>query len=83
MNKYSIRFNQSRGQPGRGSNEHVWRVFENGKEYLLKNFVLNVPSISEKDSTSENWNVTCTGIMTIDRVTSTAIINPADSTDAL
>ena len=78
MNKYSIRFNQSRGQPGRGSSEHVWRVFENDKEYLLKNFVLNVPSISEKDPTSENWNVTCTGIMTIDRVTSTATINPAD-----
>ena len=78
MNKYSIRFNQSRGQPGRGSSEHVWRVFENGKEYLLKNFVLNVPSTSEKDSTSENWNVTCTGIMTIDRATSTATINPGD-----
>ena len=76
MNKYSIRFNQSRGQPGRGSNEHVWRVFENGKEYLLKNFVLNVPSISEKDPTSENWNVTCQGVMTIDRITSTATINP-------
>ena len=77
MNKYSIRFNQSRGQPGRGSSEHVWRVFENEKEYLLKNFVLNVPSISEKDAISENWNVTCKGIMVIDRETSTAIINPA------
>jgi hypothetical protein len=76
MNKYSIRFNQSRGQPGRGSTEHVWRVFENGKEYLFKNFVLNVPSSSEKDSVSDNWNVTCQGVMTIDRDTSTAIINP-------
>lgn len=76
MNKYSIRFNQSRGQPGRGTPEHVWRVFENGKEYLFKNFILNVPSSSERDGTSENWNVTCHGIMTIDRETSTAIINP-------
>jgi hypothetical protein len=35
-----------------------------------------VPSASERDGTSENWNVTCEGIMTIDRDTSTAIINP-------
>jgi hypothetical protein len=76
MNKYSIRFNQTRGQPGRGSTEHVWRVFENGKEYLFKHFVLNVPSNSEKDGVSDNWNVTCQGVMTIDRETSTATINP-------
>jgi len=78
MNKYSIRFNQSRGQPGRGTVDHVWRVFENEKEYLFKHFVLNVPSTSERDGTSENWNVTCQGIMTIDRSTSTAIINPVN-----
>ena len=76
MNKYSIRFNQSRGQPGRGTSDHVWRVFENdGKEYLFKNFVLQVPSSSERDSTSENWNVTCHGYMIIDRETSTATIS--------
>ena len=77
MNKYSIRFNQSRGQPGRGTVDHVWRVFENGKEFLFKNFILNVPAQSEKDGDSENWNVTCSGKMTIDRATSTAIIDPA------
>jgi hypothetical protein len=77
MNKYSIRFNQSRGQQGRGSVDHVWRVFENGKEYLFKNFKLNVPAESEKSDNSNDWNVTCKGIMTIDRETSTATINPA------
>lgn len=76
MNKYSIRFNKSRGQQGRGTREHVWRVFENGKEYLFKHFKLNVPSESEKDPNSEDWNVVCYGYMTIDRDTSTAIINP-------
>lgn len=76
MTKYSIRFNQTRGQAGRGTVDHVWRVFENGKEYLFKHFVLNVPSSSERDEQSENWNVTCQGVMTIDRATSTAIINP-------
>ena len=33
MNKYLIRFNKTRGQPGRGSLDHVWRVFENDQEY--------------------------------------------------
>lgn len=75
MNKYSIRFNKTRGQPGRGTRDHVWRVFENGKEYLFKNFKLNVYSESEKDPNGEDWNVTCHGYMTIDRETSTAIIN--------
>jgi len=77
MNKYAIRFNKSRGQEGRGTMDHCWRVFENGKEYLFKNFQLNVPSKSEKDANSEDWNVVCQGVMTIDRETSTAVINPA------
>jgi len=75
MNKYSIRFNKSRGQEGRGTMEHCWRVFENDKEYLFKHFIINVPSHSEKEANSEDWNVVCQGIMTIDRTTSTATIN--------
>jgi hypothetical protein len=73
--KYRIRFNKSRGQPGRGTLDHVWRVFEGDKEYLFKNFTLNVPSTSEKEANSEDWNVCCEGVMTIDRETSTATIN--------
>jgi hypothetical protein len=57
--------------------DHCWRVFENGKEFLFKNFQLNVPSQSEKEADSEDWNVVCQGVMTIDRETSTAVINPA------
>lgn len=75
MNKYRIRFNKSRGLDGRGTKDHVWRVFENDKEYLFKNFKLNVPSISEKEKDSEDWNVICYGVMRIDKTTSTAIIN--------
>lgn len=74
MNKYSIRFNKSRGQAGRGTADHVWRVFENGKEYLLKNVRIDVPSYSEKEEMSEDWNIACNGYMTLDRTTSTAII---------
>ena len=74
MNKYSIRFNKSRGMPGRGSLDHVWRVFENEKEYIVKNFKLNVPSFSEKSPNSEDWNVCCYGVMRLDKETSTATI---------
>jgi hypothetical protein len=74
MNKYRIRFNKSRGQPGRGTVEHVWRVFENDKEYILKHFKLNVPSYSEVDTNDKDWNLCCHGTMTIDRDTSTAVI---------
>jgi hypothetical protein len=73
MNHYSIRFNKTRGKPGRGTVDHVWRVFENGKEYLFKNFKLNVPSVSEREG--EDWNVACDGYLYIDRETSTAVIN--------
>jgi hypothetical protein len=77
MNKYLIRFNKTRGNPGRGTVDHVWRVFENGKEFLFKHFQLRVPSFSEKEEHSEDWNLCCFGSMEIDRDTSTAIIHPA------
>lgn len=73
MNHYSIRFNKTRGQPGRGTQDHVWRVFENRKEYLFKHVKINVPSYSERDG--EDWNIACDGILEIDRENSIAIIN--------
>ena len=75
MNHYLIRFNKSRGQPGRGTEDHVWRVFENEKEYLFKHIKINVPSQSER--TCDDWNISCDGVLVIDRETSTAIINGA------
>jgi hypothetical protein len=71
--KYLIRFNKTRGKPNRGTMEHVWRVFEGEKEYLVKHVQINVPSFSER--TGEEWNIACEGILTLDRETSTAIIN--------
>jgi hypothetical protein len=76
MNKYLIRFNKTRGMPNRGTVDHVWRVFENNKEYLFKNVQINVPSHSER--TGEDWNIACEGFMTIDKENSTAIINETD-----
>jgi hypothetical protein len=74
MNKVCIRFNKSRGQCGRGSTDHVWRVFSNDKEYVVKNFKINVPSFGEKEINSEDWNVVCYGTLFIDKETSTAIV---------
>lgn len=76
MSHISIRFNKSRGQPGRGTPEHVWRVFVDGQEYLFKHFKLNVPSVSEMDATGQDWNIACDGHLRIDKETSTAVVNP-------
>ena len=73
MNKYLIRFNKSKGQPGRGTGDHAWRVFENGQEYLFKHLNITVPIIDEQ--TGSDYNICCFGIMTIDKETSTAVIN--------
>ncbi len=73
MIKYRIRFNKTRGQPGRGSIDHAWRVFENNNEFVVKNIQINVPSYGEQEG--PDWNIVCFGRMQIDRETSTAIIN--------
>lgn len=73
MNHYLIRFNKSRGEPGRGTKDHAWRVFENGQEYLVKHFKINVPAVDATDGF--DWNISCYGFMTLDREKSTAIIN--------
>ena len=72
--KYRIRFNKSRGQEGRGTLDHVWRVFEGDKEYLFKHLDIQVPVKSEKESLTDDWNIVCEGVLSIDRDTSTAII---------
>jgi len=72
MDHFLIRFNKSRGQAGRGTIDHVWRVFQNKKEYLVKHVKINVPSQSER--TDEDWNIACDGYLKLDRDTSTAII---------
>jgi hypothetical protein len=77
MNKYLIRFNKSRGQPNRGTIDHVWRVFENGNEYLCKHIKINVPvqdEVSSDGNGNDDWNMACEGFMTIDKETSSIII---------
>lgn len=73
MTAIAIRFNKTRGQQGRGSMDHVWRVFADDKEYVVKNVQINVPSYGAK--TGEDWSICCEGVITLDRDTSTAIVD--------
>lgn len=72
MSRILIRFNKTRGQEGRGTLDHVWRVFVGDKEYLFKHVKINVPAWDER--TGEDWNIACEGELGIDRNTSTAMI---------
>jgi len=79
--KYLIRFNKSRGMPGRGTVDHAWRVFEGHQEYLCKHVRINVPCHSER--TGEDWNMACEGTMKIDQSTSTISIEGETVTPSL
>lgn len=62
MNKYHIRFNQNHNGSGL-----VWRVFENGKEYLVEHIDIRVPICDAitVENDVEKWNVYCEGNLTI------------------
>ena len=70
--KYRIRFNKSRGQPGRGSESHVWRVLQGQDELLAKHVVIDVPSHSEQEG--PDWNIVCDGRLIFFKDTDTVVI---------
>ena len=72
MANIAVRFNKTRGMPGRGTADHVWRIFDGPKEYVAKHVVINVKSWGEK--TGEDWSICCNGSVKIDRDTSTVTI---------
>ena len=59
--------------------DHVWRVFENGKEFLLKNLDITAPVKSEKDVNGMDYNIVCQGYMTLDRERSKGVITQEKS----
>ena len=61
MLKYRIRFNKARGQPERGTEEHVWRVLQGNTEWLARHVIIEVPSRSEQEGL--DWNMVCEGNM--------------------
>ena len=74
MNKYTIRFNKTKGQPGRGSIDHAWRVFENGQEILAKHVHIKVPVWTEIDVNNVDYNIACHGQMMFYNDTNTVVI---------
>lgn len=74
MTKFCIRFNKSRGQEGRGTIDHVWRVFEGDVEHLAKDVLIQVPSWTEQ--TGEDWSICCYGNMTKMSEVDVIIIRP-------
>ena len=76
MNKYHIRFNHQHNGSGQ-----VWRVLENGTEYLVEHLDIRVPM--RDDVTVEKgvtkWNVYCEGYLTI--TNNTARIEDAPTFD--
>lgn len=72
MLKYRIRFNKSRGQPGRGTEEHVWRVLQGDTERLAKHVIIEVPSHSEQEG--PDWNIVCEGKIMFFNDTDTVVI---------
>lgn len=83
MSQFLIRFNKTRGQPGRGTVDHVWRVFDMGqcppKEYLAKAFTIEGPSRSMASGKSaDDYNIACEGRLEINRALATIHIRRVD-----
>ena len=72
MSKYRIRFNKSKGQLGRGSTEHAWRVLHDNREWLARHVIIEVPSRTEQEGL--NWNIVCEGNMLFFSDTDTVVI---------
>lgn len=72
MPKYRVRFNKSRGQPGRGTKDHVWRVLQGNDEWLAKQIMIQVPSRGEQEG--QDWNIVCEGTLLFFADTDTAVI---------
>jgi hypothetical protein len=62
MNKYHIRYNTQHTD-----SSEVWRVFENGDEYLVDQINLQVPVTGAKtiENGVDKWNIYCEGTMSI------------------
>jgi len=65
---YRVRYNKSAGQPGRGTELHKWRVFdETNKERLCKQVILKALAWTEQDPNGVDWNMVSEGDIHIDK----------------
>lgn len=75
MSVFRIRFNKTRGQEGRGTMDHIWRVFtEDNKEYLCKNILILTQCRGDKDPNGQDYNIVADGKIGVDKETSTITI---------
>lgn len=73
--KFRIRYNKTAGQPGRGSVDHKWRVFdEDNKEYICKGVRIQSVAWTEIDPNGTDWNMVTEGTMIKEKSTSTIVI---------
>jgi len=73
--KYRIRYNKTAGQPGRGSVDHKWRVFdEDGKEYICKAVKIHTLCWTEQDPNGVDWNMVTEGKMIKEKLSSSIAI---------
>jgi hypothetical protein len=73
--RYRVRYNKTAGQPGRGTVDHKWRVFDdNGKEYLCKAVRIQTVCWTAVDDNGVDWNIECEGTMIKEKSTSTIVI---------
>lgn len=63
--KFRIRYNKTAGQPGRGTVDHKWRVFDEVKEYICKKVMIKVPCETAEDPNGVDCNIICEGEMKI------------------
>ena len=72
---FRVRYNKSAGQPGRGTIDHKWRVFdETGKEYLCKAVRIQTNAWTEIDPNGVDWNMVTEGTMIKEKSTSSIVI---------
>lgn len=59
---YHIRYNTRHGE-----SDLVWRIFEDGQEFLVRDFLVTAPmhGASTIENGIQKWNVECQGRMTI------------------
>jgi len=62
MPVYHLRYNTQHGET-----DLVWRIFEDGVEHLVRDFLITVPmrGASTMENGIQKWNVECQGRMTI------------------
>ena len=62
MHKYHIRYNTKHGD-----SDLIWRVFEAGKEHLVKHLLIKVPVTDEMtmEGDVQKWNICCHGKLKI------------------